>query len=141
MTTAQDIEHFLKKLKNSWQPNPDKSDPMFHDGGGVDYPGQTRIYPDIELSMTDQFHMVAPDTQMRLLHWAQRDDTLFTEWELTCTLNGRPFKVTGANRFRMKGDKALDATAYVDRLNILQFFDPAIARLDFREKMQELLSR
>ena len=139
MASPEEIERFLRTYTQSWAPNPDKANRIFHEGGGVEYAGlKEAIQPDVQISMTDLFHAAAPDTTVRLLDWAERDDVLFAEWELTCTLDGRPFKIRGVNRFHLKGDKALDASGFVDRLGLLEFFEPGVRSFDLRDKLRSL---
>lgn len=140
MATPEQIERFLNAYTNSWKPNPDKTNRIFHEGGGVTYAGlRDAIKPDVEMSMTDLFHIVAPDTEVRLLNWAERNDVLFTEWELTCTLDGRSLKIHGVNRFHLKGDRALDSIGIVDRLSIVEFFEPSVGAFDIRERLRATL--
>jgi hypothetical protein len=142
MATPEEVERFLRTYTNSWLRDPDKTDRIFQEGGGVSYPGsQDAIQPDVEISMTDLFHMAAPDTTVRLLNWAERNDVLFTEWELTCTLDGRRLKIHGMNRFHLKGDRALDAAGFVDRLGLLEFFEPGAGSFDLREKLRSLAEK
>jgi len=139
MSTPEEIERFLRTYTNSWLRDPDKTARIFHGGGGVSYPGsQDAIQPDVEISMTDLFHMATPDTTVRLLNWAERNDVLFAEWELTCTLDGRRLKIHGMNRVRLKGDKALDSVGFVDRLGLLEFFEPGVGSFDLRAKLRSL---
>ncbi len=139
MATAKEIERFLATYTKSWARDPAKTDRIFHEGGGVAYPGlKQAIQPDVEISMTDLFHVAAPDTSVRLLNWAERNDVLFAEWELSCTLDGRSLKIHGVNRFHLDGERALDAQGFVDRLSILDFFEPGVGSFDLRGKLLSL---
>ena len=142
MSSPEEIERFLKTYTNSWTRNPDKTHRIFHEGGGVQYPGpEEPIQPDVQTSMTDLFHAAAPDTNVRLLDWAEQDDVLFAEWELSCTLDGRLLKIHGVNRFHLEGDHAVDAAAFVDRLGLLEFFEPGTGSFDLRDKLRSLANR
>lgn len=125
MATAKEIEQFLDTLTSAWEANRDWSRKIFHPGGGVRYPGSDQIVnPDTPPSMTDQLRVVAPDLQVRLVTWAERDNILFAEWELSCTLGGRALKLVAVSRFRLEGNKAREATAFLDRMNLVEFLDP-----------------
>ncbi len=142
MSTPEEIERFLKTYTNSWTRNPDRTTRIFHEGGGVQYPGlREPIQPDVQTSMTDLFHAAAPDTNVRLLNWAERDNVLFAEWELSCTLDGRPLKIHGVNRFHLAGDQAADASGFVDRLGLLEFIEPGAESFDLRDKLRSLANR
>ena len=115
---------------------------MFHEDGGVTHPGFKRpLEPDEEPSMTDLFHAATDDLKVKLLNWAERDNVLFGEWELTCTLAGRPFKIEGVNRFTLRGDKATGAKGYSDRLPVLRFFCPDLQELDLIEKLKAIAAQ
>lgn len=91
--------------------------------------------------MTDLFHAATGDLKMRLVNWAERDNVLFGEWELTCTLEGRPFKIEGVNRFTLRGDKATGAKGYSDRLPIVQFFSPDLHEIDLIGKLRAIAAQ
>ena len=125
MTTPEQIAAFLTRYTQSWTVASGERPRVFHPGGGVRYPGSDDLFnPDTQSSFTDQLRHVAPDLQMHLLDWAERDGVVFTEWELTCTLRGRPLRVVGINRFTVQDEQALEAISCLDRMALLEFVEP-----------------
>lgn len=134
MATLKEIEQFLDTYTSAWEADRDWSRKIFHTGGGVRYPGSDELVnPDTPPSMTDLMRAIAPDLKVRLVAWAERDNILFAEWELTCTLGGRAFELVAVNRFRLKGNRALEATAFVDRMDLVEFLDPAREPVTLRD--------
>ena len=137
MATEREIEAFLETYQRSWAEAWNARPAIFHPGGGVRYPGRDELVnPDVSPSMTDRLRQITDDLEMRLLHWAEREDMLFTEWELRCTVGGRPFRLTGINRFQLRGSQALEAVSVLDRMAVAEFLDP-----DFRgQSVGEMLA-
>lgn len=125
MATTEEVLQFLDAYTGSWREDRDWSKKVFHPGAGVRYPGsEDLVSPDSPPAMTDRLRAVAPDLQIRLVSWAERNDVLFAEWELTCTVRGRPLKMAAVNRFHLEGNKARAADAFIDRMALLEFADP-----------------
>jgi len=97
--------------------------------------------PDDEPSVTDLFHAATDDLQMKLVTWAFRDNVLFGEWILTCTLDGRPSQLEWVNRFILDGDKAVEAKGYSDQLPALMFFDDSVRGINLIHKLKEITNR
>ena len=124
MAREEDVQRFLEAWTKSWT-SAASEQRLLHRNGGILYPGESEPYsPDEQGRRTDQLRLIAPDLDMRLLSWAERDDVLLAEWELSCTLAGRALKFVGVNRFNLKGDRALAGRAFIDRLELLEFLDP-----------------
>jgi len=120
----EEVRRFLDNWMKSWTAAPDKPR-LFHPDGGLLYPGEHQPYqPDEEGMRTDRLRSIAPDLQMRLLHWAERDGVVLGEWELRCTIGDRPLRLRGVNRFQLKGDRAVSGRAFLDRLELLEFLEP-----------------
>ena len=66
---------------------------------------------------------------------------LFAEWELTCTLSGRPLHVVGVNRFTLRGSKALEATAFLDRMALLEHAEPTRESVSVASLLAAALAR
>lgn len=131
MVTDEEVSRFLDTWTTSWVKRYGEREPIFHEGGGVRYPGSDGLFdPDSQPAMTDILRKIAPDLEMRLVNWAVRDDILFGEWTVAATINGRRFAGSGCNRFTLKGDKALEAISYIDRLALVEFLDPSRDRPD-----------
>lgn len=125
MASRDEIERFLEAYTTSWKKKSGERRDIFHRQGGLRHPGSSEPFnPDVQASPTDQLREIAPDLEVRLLYWAERGDILFAEWELTCTLAGRRLTLPGVNRFRLDGDKALDAVAFIDRMQLAEFAEP-----------------
>jgi hypothetical protein len=67
-----------------------------------------------------------PDITLRPTAWAARGDTVLVEWTITATFRDEPVSWNGADRFTLRGDRAVEGIAYFDTLPIWQKVSPAL---------------
>ncbi|HEX6667597.1 MAG TPA: nuclear transport factor 2 family protein [Solirubrobacterales bacterium] len=81
-----------------------------------------------------------PDVHLKVANWAANDDTVFIEYEITGTLVNQPLTWTGIGRFKLDGDRAIDAIGRWDNLELLAQIDPTVSPRAFAETAAELVA-
>lgn len=80
-----------------------------------------------------------PDIGLRVADWAARDDVVFVEYEMAATIVGRRLKWTGIGRFKLRGERAIDAIGRWDNLELLAQIDPEVSVTAFAEAASRLV--
>jgi hypothetical protein len=81
-----------------------------------------------------------PDIKLTVANWAARDDVVFVEYEMGGTLAGRSLKWTGIGRFKLRGERAIDAIGRWDNLALLAQIDPTVSATAFAEAAARLVA-
>lgn len=81
-----------------------------------------------------------PDVSLKVANWAANDDVVFIEYEITGTLVDQPLTWTGIGRFKLRGDRAIDAIGRWDNLDLLAQIDPSVSPAAFAETATELVA-
>lgn len=81
-----------------------------------------------------------PDIRLEVLNHAAGDDVVFVEYEMSGTLAGRPLSWTGIGRFKLRGDRAIDAIGRWDNLELLTQIDPTVSSTAFAETAASLVA-
>ncbi len=81
-----------------------------------------------------------PDIKLEVAHWAANGDVVFIEYEMSGTLAGQPLSWTGIGRFKLRGERAIDAIGRWDNLDLLAQIDPSISATAFAETAAELVA-
>jgi hypothetical protein len=68
-----------------------------------------------------------PDIRLEVANWAARDDVVFIEYEMRGTLAGQALSWTGIGRFKLRGERAIDAIGRWDNLELLAQIDPNVS--------------
>lgn len=79
-----------------------------------------------------------PDIRLEVANWAARDDVVFVEYEMSATLAGRPLNWTGIGRFKLRGERTVDAIGRWDNLELLAQIDPTVSPTGFAEAAARL---
>lgn len=79
-----------------------------------------------------------PDIGLTVANWAANGDVVFIEYEMTGTLAGRRLNWTGIGRFKLHGERAIDAIGRWDNLELLAQIDPAVSPMAFAEAAARL---
>lgn len=79
-----------------------------------------------------------PDIGLTVANWAAREDVVFVEYEMSGTLAGRALRWTGIGRFKLRGERAIDAIGRWDNLELLAQIDPTISATAFAETAARL---
>jgi hypothetical protein len=139
VSTAREIEAFLKAYVENWNADGERLEEVFHPGGTLETPGAEKPW-----SVEETGRFIAsvkagmPDLEIRILEWAHRGDQLFTEWEMAGTLGGRRLAWRGINRNRLRGAASLGAVSYWDRVGLLERAEPSRKRLDLLGELTRL---
>lgn len=79
-----------------------------------------------------------PDISLEVKNWAARGDVVFVEYEMSGTLAGRPLSWIGIGRFKLRGERAIDAIGRWDNLDLLARIDPTVSATAFAEAAANL---
>ena len=79
-----------------------------------------------------------PDINLEVANWAANGDVVFVEYEMSGTLAGRSLSWTGIGRFKLRGERAIDAIGRWDNLDLLAQIDPAVSPTAFAEAAASL---
>ncbi len=63
---------------------------------------------------------------------------VFVEYRMSVTLAGRSLSWAGIGRFRLRGERAIDAIGCWDNLELLAQIDPTVSATAFAEAAAEL---
>jgi SnoaL-like domain len=74
-----------------------------------------------------------PDIGLEVRNWAANGDVVFVEYELSGSVAGRPLRWIGIGRFRLRGERAIDAIGRWDNLDLLAQLDGSTRRTAFAE--------
>lgn len=81
-----------------------------------------------------------PDIRLEVLNQAANGDVVFVEYEMSGTLAGRPLTWTGIGRFKLRGERAIDAIGRWDNLELLSRIDPTVSATAFAETAARLVA-
>lgn len=81
-----------------------------------------------------------PDIKLEVANWAANGDVVFIEYEMTGTLAGQTLNWTGIGRFKLRGERAIDAIGRWDNLDLLAQIDPNITATAFAETAASLVA-
>jgi len=79
-----------------------------------------------------------PDIELRVLEWAARGPSVFTEWEMSGTIAGRRVTWQGINRNTLDGAKSRAGVSCWDRMSLLEQIEPGRPRLDLAAELARL---
>lgn len=116
MVTEVDPEAFVRRFAEVWRtPEPDTFAGLWADTGTLFHPTMAAPIPHTEIpAYVDRIKRAVPDISLRVLNWASVDDRVLIEWEITGTFGGAPVAWRGADRFTLRGDRAVEGVAYFD---------------------------
>ena len=75
----------------------------------------------------------------QVANWAANGDVVFVEYEMSGTLAGQPLSWTGIGRFKLRGERAIDAIGRWDNLDLLARIDPSVRVTAFAEAAASLV--
>jgi hypothetical protein len=81
-----------------------------------------------------------PDISLEVANWAANGDVVFIEYEMSGTLAGRSLSWTGIGRFKLRGERAIDAIGRWDNLELLAQIDPSVSATAFAEAAARLVA-
>jgi SnoaL-like domain len=81
-----------------------------------------------------------PDITLEVANWAASDDVVFIEYEMSGTVSGQALNWTGIGRFKLRGERAIDAIGRWDNLELLARIDPTVEVTAFAEAAARLVA-
>ena len=126
-------ERFIQAFTERWrQPDPDRLAELWHPEGKLLHPGMGKpICRDQLPGYLARVLSVFPDVRLEPTAWASKGDTVFVEWTMTATFRGQQIQWSGADRFTLRGDLAIEGVAYFDSLPLWILIDPSMKRGGF----------
>lgn len=82
-----------------------------------------------------------PDVRLSVANWAAAGDVVFIEYEVAGSVAGRRLEWTGIGRFKLRGERAIEAIGRWDNLDLLAQLDGSTSRAGFAEAAGALLAR
>lgn len=132
-----DAERFVQKFTDVWgAKDPDRYPELFHPEGKL-------LHPDMKEPLTidklpayiRQILRAMPGLKLVPTDWAAKGETVFIEWTMSGTINGQFVEWRGADRFDLRGDRAIYGVAYFDSYPLRVAADPSVKR----ERMLEAI--
>lgn len=123
-----DAQRFVDRFAEIWQrPDPERYAELWHDDGVLRHPTMTEpLAQDGIPDYVRRLQAMAPDISLSVESWAAREDVVLIEWTLTGTLGGETASITGADRFTLRGDRAVEGVAYFDTMALWSRIDPSL---------------
>lgn len=140
--TQRDIESFVEAFAEHWRDERGGFARLMHPGATLHVAGgrEPLSYDDAERFVATVKQGI-PDIALRVLGWAARDSSVFTEWEMTGTIGGRRVAWQGINRNTLDGAKSRDAVSRWDRHALLEQIDPGRSPLDLAVELARLQTK
>jgi hypothetical protein len=76
---------------------------------------------------------VMPEIHLEAARWAAAGDDVLIEWTITGTVAGQAVSWSGADRFTLRGEHAVEGVAYFDTLPLWARLDPSSRGVQSRE--------
>lgn len=139
MPTPEEIDCFVTAFARHWSIAEGGFSSVMHPGATLQVAGarEPSSYEEAERFVRG-VKAVIPDIELRVLDWAARGSTLFTEWEMSGTIRGRRVAWRGINRNRLDGAKSREAVSCWDRASLLEQVEPDREPLDLGAELARL---
>ena len=127
-----DAERFVERFAERWSSvDPDRFADLFHVDGTLLHPGMEKAISARQVpAYVARIKSVASDIRLQVKTWAARGDDVLIEWVISATFAGEAVQWAGADRFTLRGDRALEGVAYFDTLPLWARLDPSMQRGD-----------
>jgi hypothetical protein len=137
MTNA---ERFMQRYMEVWPSfDADRLDTAIDSEATVHHPGmESPIRGADEPDYVRAIRTLMPDISLEVANWAANDDVVFIEYEINGTLAGQSLSWTGIGRFKLRGERAIDAIGCWDNLELLAQIDPTVRVSAFAESAAKL---
>jgi len=122
----------MKRFTELWRaPDPEAYASLWHTEGTLLHPGMAQPIPAAEIpAYVARLVRLLPDITLTPQRWAAQGDVVFVEWTISATVAGEQVSWRGADRFTLRGSKAIEGVAYFDTLPIWARVDPTLRRTD-----------
>lgn len=133
-----DPDRFIDKFQRMWAaPRPDSFADLFAADGTLLHPTMREPISRADVpAYVRQLTTLVPDLSLAVRHWSSAGDVVLIEWVLTGTFDGEPVEITGADRFTLRGDQAVEGVAYFDTNPLWARIDPALDRGHLLDALQ-----
>lgn len=81
-----------------------------------------------------------PDIELEVANWAANGDVVFIEYEMHGTLAGQALGWTGIGRFKLRGERAIEAIGRWDNLDLLAQIDADVSTTAFAETAASMVA-
>jgi len=137
-----DAERFMQHYMEVWPSfDADRLDEAIDPEATIHHSGMERpIRGTEEADYVRAIKALMPDIRLEVANWAARGDVVFVEYEMSGTLAGHPLHWTGIGRFKLRGERAIDAIGRWDNLELLARIDPTISVTGFAEAAAHLVA-
>jgi hypothetical protein len=123
--TGPDANGFVEKLQRLWRdPQPETFADLFAPDGTLFHPTMERAIARSEVPDYVQRLKSVADLSLRVRSWAASRDVVLIEWTLRGTLDGERIELEGADRFTLRGDRAIEGVASFDASALWARLDP-----------------
>ena len=130
-----DAQRFVDRFTEDWQKlNPAEFGKWWHPDGKLTWPGMEKTINGSkqEPQFIANLKAVTPDFRQDVVGWAARetsDETwVFIEWKARGSMMERLIEWSGATRFRLIQDQAIEGVAYWDTQPLWAAIDPSMKR-------------
>lgn len=139
MPTRQEIEAFVAAFASHWRDAEGGFRSLMHPGATLRVAGARVPYAFEEAErFVAGVKRAIPDIELRVLDWAARGPSVFTEWEMTGSIAGRRVTWQGINRNTLDGPKSRAGVSCWDRASLLEQVVPDRPRLDLAAELARL---
>lgn len=130
-----DAERFLQRYMEVWPSfDADRLEHAVDPEATIHHSGMERpIRGTEEPDYVRAIRSLMPDIGLEVANWAANGDVVFIEYEMAGTLAGRRLEWTGIGRFKLRGERAIDAIGRWDNLELLSHIDPDVSVTAFAE--------
>jgi hypothetical protein len=135
-----DTESFMQRYMRVWPSFDDQRVlEVVHPDATIHHSGmESPIGGEEEGDYVRAIKALMPDIRLRVVDWASREETVFVEYEMTGSVAGRRLRWVGIGRFKLRGDRAVDAIGRWDNLDLLAQLDGSVRRTAFAEAAASL---
>jgi len=142
MSTKQEVEAFVAAFADHWSDESGGFAKLMHKDATLRTAGAGEPLPyDEAARFVAGVKQAIPDLSLRVLSWAERNNMVFTEWEMTGTIGGKKVAWQGINRNHLKGAKSVDAVSCWDRHSLMEQVDADLAPLDLGQALTRAQTR
>jgi hypothetical protein len=127
---SRDAAAFVARFTEMWKdPQPDSFADLFDDEGTLFHPTMPAPISRGEVpGYVRRLKTIVPDLSLKVLSWASAGDVVLIEWTLSGTYDGERISVDGADRFTLRGVRAIEGVAYFDTAALWARLDPDAER-------------
>ena len=110
------VDAFMERFETMWRsPTPEGFAELFHPDGSLKHPSMSEPLPaGGAAAYMRGLNKTLPNLNLQVRNWAAAGDTVLIEYTLSATVDGHTVSWDGADRFTLRGARAIDGAAYFD---------------------------